>query len=210
MISQNQAATTTQDAIIEAAEGLFSRFGFARVTMDEIAGEAGLKKPSLYYYFPTKEDLFKSVVEKKRAEFRDRVEQVLVSKRTAGSRIEQYVMIRFDYFKNLQELNILDFKQATRNAPALIEMFRQHAQEELSWLSELLAAGRQNGEFCLSSSRKIAELFLHSLQGLRLRVMRESQYLRPSPDSLMSLQIEMRTFTGIFLAGISNREVREV
>ncbi|MGI3186414.1 TetR family transcriptional regulator C-terminal domain-containing protein [Nioella aestuarii] len=42
-------------AILDAALEVFSGQGFRGATLDEIAAEAGLSKPNLLYYFPSKE-----------------------------------------------------------------------------------------------------------------------------------------------------------
>ncbi|MFO7920262.1 MAG: TetR family transcriptional regulator C-terminal domain-containing protein [Nioella sp.] len=42
-------------AILEAGLEVFSRQGFRGATLDQIATEAGLSKPNLLYYFPSKE-----------------------------------------------------------------------------------------------------------------------------------------------------------
>jgi len=42
-------------AILDAALEVFSRHGFRGATLDQIAAEAGLSKPNLLYYFPSKE-----------------------------------------------------------------------------------------------------------------------------------------------------------
>ncbi len=42
-------------AILDAALEVFSRQGFRGATLDQIAAEAGLSKPNLLYYFPSKE-----------------------------------------------------------------------------------------------------------------------------------------------------------
>ncbi|MBF9035648.1 TetR family transcriptional regulator [Rhodobacterales bacterium HKCCE2091] len=42
-------------AILEAALEVFARSGFAAATLDQIASEAGMSKPNLLYYFPSKE-----------------------------------------------------------------------------------------------------------------------------------------------------------
>ena len=42
-------------AIMEAALDVFSQYGFRGATLDQIAQAAGLSKPNLLYYFPSKE-----------------------------------------------------------------------------------------------------------------------------------------------------------
>ncbi|PWB73864.1 hypothetical protein C3F09_04680 [candidate division GN15 bacterium] len=201
-MANNLAQTGTVTGIIEAAARLFSRFGYTRVTMEEIAAEAGLKKGSLYYYYAAKEDLFREVVETRRNEFRSRVMLILKASESASERLEDYALARFDYFKNLQALNIPDFRESSGRARVLMEMFTRHAQEELEWLTELLESGRLRGEFHVPSSRKMAELLLHVLQGLRLRFMRESENLRPDNAAFTRLRREIVMFTGVLLTGI--------
>jgi TetR/AcrR family transcriptional regulator len=50
--------TDKKAQIIEAAEALFLRFGYAKTSLDDIAGQAGLGKGTIYYYFESKEDIF--------------------------------------------------------------------------------------------------------------------------------------------------------
>ena len=49
--------------ILEAAEKVFAEAGFGGATMQLIADMAGLPKANLHYYFATKEDLYRRVVQ---------------------------------------------------------------------------------------------------------------------------------------------------
>lgn len=49
--------------ILEAAEKVFAEAGFGGATMQLIADMAGLPKANLHYYFPTKEALYRRVVQ---------------------------------------------------------------------------------------------------------------------------------------------------
>lgn len=48
-----------QEQIIEAARKLFYKYGFKRVSVDEIAREAKVTKRTLYMYFRSKEEILK-------------------------------------------------------------------------------------------------------------------------------------------------------
>ncbi|HET9429013.1 MAG TPA: TetR/AcrR family transcriptional regulator [Allosphingosinicella sp.] len=50
--------------IVAAALKIFAEKGFAGAKMEAIAAEAGLSKGALYLYFPTKEEVFRAVVER--------------------------------------------------------------------------------------------------------------------------------------------------
>jgi AcrR family transcriptional regulator len=48
--------------IVEAATSLFSRYGYRRTSMDLLAAEASVAKPTVYAYFADKEEVFRAVV----------------------------------------------------------------------------------------------------------------------------------------------------
>jgi TetR/AcrR family transcriptional regulator len=50
--------------ILAAAEAVFAVQGFGGATMAEIAARAGVPKPNVHYYFPTKERLYRAVTER--------------------------------------------------------------------------------------------------------------------------------------------------
>ncbi len=50
-------------AIMDAALAVFSQEGYGGATVDRIAQAAGMSKPNLLYYFPTKEDIYREVLE---------------------------------------------------------------------------------------------------------------------------------------------------
>jgi TetR/AcrR family transcriptional repressor of mexJK operon len=52
--------------ILDAALKVFAALGYSGTTMDAVATEAGLTKPTLYSYFPSKESLFSAMMLGKR------------------------------------------------------------------------------------------------------------------------------------------------
>ncbi len=51
-------------AILDAGLMIFSQFGFRGSTLDQIAEAAGLSKPNLLYYFPSKEAIHTALLER--------------------------------------------------------------------------------------------------------------------------------------------------
>lgn len=66
--------------LLEAAGRVFARQAYAQASMDEIAHEAGVGKPTLYRYFPSKEALFAAVFGRALDELEDRLEAVLAGR----------------------------------------------------------------------------------------------------------------------------------
>jgi TetR/AcrR family transcriptional regulator, repressor for uid operon len=65
-----------REHILDAAELCFARAGFHRTTMQDICKEALVSPGALYVYFASKEDLIAGLVERDRAEFQERFEQL--------------------------------------------------------------------------------------------------------------------------------------
>jgi AcrR family transcriptional regulator len=53
-----------ENGAIEAATAVFTRFGYAKTTMGDIATEAGISRPALYLLFPDKQAVFDRVIER--------------------------------------------------------------------------------------------------------------------------------------------------
>ncbi len=51
-----------QDLILDAALNIFSLHGFRGATIDQIAEAAGMSKPNLLYYFPSKEEIHRQLL----------------------------------------------------------------------------------------------------------------------------------------------------
>jgi AcrR family transcriptional regulator len=54
--------TASREQILDAAERLFAEQGFARTTIKQIGGAAGVNSALLYYYFADKEQLYQEVL----------------------------------------------------------------------------------------------------------------------------------------------------
>lgn len=56
-------ADPRQMALLEAAVGVFARYGFRKTSMDEVARAAGVSRQGLYLQFANKEELFRRALE---------------------------------------------------------------------------------------------------------------------------------------------------
>src|SRR5258708_20431191 len=107
MRSPGKQTSKTKIMILDAARRQFAHFGFSKVTMGEIAGEAALAKASLYYYFPTKENLFHAVMVNKHQAFMNCLGSILGQDLSAGDRLRAYLNLRYEYFNKILTMNIL-------------------------------------------------------------------------------------------------------
>jgi len=70
-------ADVARKAILDAAEGLFARDGFAGARIDEIAKESGYNKSLIFHYFGDKLELYRAVVACTKREYEQNYEAKL-------------------------------------------------------------------------------------------------------------------------------------
>ncbi len=63
--------------LLDEARERFFRFGFSRVTMDEVAADAGVSKKTYYRYFPSKEALVRAAFTEFRQDIQDEAGAIL-------------------------------------------------------------------------------------------------------------------------------------
>ena len=163
-----------QTLILNAAQSRFARYGFSKVTMDEIAEDVGMAKASLYYYYPTKEDLFRSVIEREQAEFLRQMTALLQQEISASKKLTTYVENRVKLTYTLANLSSLNLQLWKNPRPGFESLFTSFANEELNLLTDTLREGKQSGEFGIASPEKTAVMLLHVLQALRLHLLRNN------------------------------------
>ncbi len=198
----------TKQLILDAAQKHFAHYGFSKVTMDEIADQVGLGKASLYYYFPTKEKLFESVVAREKQEFIDSMTLIAGEKIPAPDKLRSYVRHRFEHFNKLMNLNIFDLRSSSKMNPMMKPMFEEFAERELKILRHIILEGKKNNDFDVDSAEKVAEAFLHTMKGLRLCRIRSSEGPVVESSEIADLEQEIELVTDIFLQGICKDGVR--
>ena len=190
--------------IIEAARNRFAHYGFSKVTMEEVALDVGMGKASLYYYFPNKEDLFKSVIQKEQDLFVEEIKNLIRQNLTATKKLEDYVSKRLEYFQQLINLATLNVHSLVDIKTMFKELFIKFEDQELVLLQKIFDEGKTKGEFDKSVIEKTTRIFLHLLQGLRLRIIKSININRTEKVNYDELREETMTFVDIFSRGIKS------
>ena len=191
--------------IIKAARKRFAHYGFSKVTMDEIAGDVEMGKASLYYYFPTKEDLFKAVISQEQNEFVKNIETLLQKKSSASDKLNQYVEQRLKYFRDLVNLGMLSVHSVFDIKSIFKKLFEDFESQELILLKKIIEEGKSTGEFTKDLPNNFTKIFLHILQGLRFRVIKLLSEHKANEEIYKELESEMKIAAGYLIKGIKHR-----
>ena len=96
-----------RDQVIEAARKLFHQFGFKKVSMDEIAKEAGVTKKTIYMYFESKEELLKYFIQEEISNMEKIVEKVEAKPQDFFETVNEAIYEILQYRKHQDFLNII-------------------------------------------------------------------------------------------------------
>lgn len=191
--------------IMSVARHHLSHFGFSKVTMDDIAADLGMVKGGLYYYFPTKESLFKAVVVEEQQRFASLVREMMEKPIAASEKLRRYALMRMGFFRDMVNFIPADVHAWEAMSMTMRDTFREFEQIEMGFLQQIILEGRRSGEFQAEHGKGAAELFLHVLQGLRFRVLRLSPGTQLDQQAYGDLEKEVQLLTDIVLSGILRR-----
>jgi AcrR family transcriptional regulator len=156
-----------KDAILDATDRLLARFGYRKMTVEDIAVEAGIGKGSIYLHFSSKEEVVLSHIDRIVDRLLERLKEIARSEATAAERLRLMlltrVLFRFDSIQHYtQSLN--DLLAALR--PGLLRRRAQYFETEARIFAEVLTAGREAGEFGFDDDNTTAHALLQATNGL--------------------------------------------
>jgi len=187
----NKNIDNTKDSILSVANKLFSRFGFHKTSMDEIAKVARKAKGSLYYHFASKEDLFKEVVTNEITNLKSHLSTIVNNPDLqASDKIKKYLITRMEILNsaaNYHEILKADFFEHF--------YFIDDLRSELDlWenesLKKIILQGVEQGEFVLIGDMDVLlEVFIMVLKGLEIPFFLQNKYVKflPHFESLIKI-----------------------
>src|SRR4030067_2594893 len=131
--------------ILEAAKGVFSRRGFEKTTMADIAQAAEMATGTLYLYFNGKEELFYAVMEKGMNRLIQDLREVVTEEKAWEKRLRLFIQKPFEFFEENRDfykiyLRELPFCNAGERRQSMQRCFRGHL-EYVDLLEECLKKG---------------------------------------------------------------------
>ncbi len=133
-------------AILNAAETLFARQGFAATTIKAIGKEAGVNPALLYYYFPDKERLYHAVLERRLGTATRELGQQLTPE---AAPLDALTLLLRAYARRMQEApsipRLLVRELADHQAAHALPIIREIAAGLFRRICDIIAAGQAGG-----------------------------------------------------------------
>lgn len=163
-------AENKRENIIDAARKVFSQYGFAKTTMDEIAQAAHKGKSSIYYYFTSKEEIFEAVVKTEANILKEEILAKIEATDDPLEKIKYYIISRMNGIKklgnfyNAMQNDFLDHLQFIENAR------KEYDQMEFDVICDILKEGNDKENFDIQDTRLVAMALITIMKGLEIPV----------------------------------------
>jgi AcrR family transcriptional regulator len=168
--------SVARERLLESAKRLFSQEGYYATSVEDIVASAGLSKGAFYFYFKSKEELFKSLVEEMHLNIVKRLENFLERELPLEDALIEHAKVFLeDIYQNRHIAQIFLFQLVGTN-----EEFRELYYTKIAHLRELLTKmvdrAIQRGEITYKNAENIVNLYAGFLRMLVLEyVFRERE-----------------------------------
>jgi TetR/AcrR family transcriptional regulator len=154
-----QGEHTNRDQILAVSWHLFQQKGYRGVSVDEICLQSGVTKPTLYYYFQDKEDLFTQVLEQQLSGFHRAGDQ----SGSLSERLQRVALAILESFQSDYSLLMRDREHLKR--PENLRRIRDAFRNELfNPLQAILQSGIDTGELAEKNAETLTLVYLGILE----------------------------------------------
>jgi AcrR family transcriptional regulator len=180
--------SSARERLLESAKRLFSQKGYYATSVEDIVESAGFSKGTFYFYFKSKEELFKSLVEEMHLNIVKRLEGFLERELPLEDALIEHAKVFLeDIYQNRHIAQIFLFQLVGTN-----EEFRELYYTKVAHLREMLTKmvdrAIQRGEITYKNAENIVNLYSGFLRMLVLEyVFRERE---PDLERVKSLAQE--------------------
>ncbi|HPG39726.1 MAG TPA: TetR/AcrR family transcriptional regulator [bacterium] len=198
-IDINSVEYNTKKKIFTAAARLFAERGYNAVSMREIAEQSGLSKPMIYYYFGSKEGIYRELAETGVSHLFSALDEVIVMPITAGEKLT-LIMKKFFHACVLFPEFTKFFSNLACSAEKtdFLKNFKVMAGRKEQTIVGLFREGIESGEFDKSLQPEIAA---HVFMGIFMHFIMQ-QFAKK--ERILSEELA-ENLAGILLYGIKNK-----
>jgi TetR/AcrR family transcriptional repressor of nem operon len=163
-------STSTRSQILDIAQDLIQRTGVNAMSYADISKAIGIRKASIHYYFPTKEDLLVDLLDRYNQQFCHLVDQILTSATSSEVKLNRYCDLFATTLSSGEQdkaclCGILSAELKTLNPP-VVQRITQFYRHNESYLEQILQAGLETGEFAFAGNpQTMAKLIFSLMEG---------------------------------------------
>jgi AcrR family transcriptional regulator len=173
--------------IVGVARKIFTRYGFRKTTMEQIAVSCRKGKSSIYYYFKSKEEIFRAVVEKEAEELKHKLDKTIQKDDAPIDKLKTYILFRLHHVRTVENFYAALNDQYLAHMDFILEIRRSIDMEERQVVTEILEEGMRDGSFQVTSSEIGAIAITTMMKGLELPLLLSDAHKQDREELLEDL-----------------------
>jgi AcrR family transcriptional regulator len=156
-----------RDLILDAVDILLAKFGYKKMTMDDVARQVGIGKGTIYLHFPGKEELILSHIDRIADRIVVKLREIAGSAESPDRRIRKMlihrVLFRFDSVAHYSR-NLSDLLSSVRTS--LLARREGHFEKEAAVFEDVLREGARLGSLECADPRTTSFVLIQSTNSL--------------------------------------------
>lgn len=170
MATGKERSEDRRKQILDAAEKVFNRMGFARARMDDIVQEAGLSKGALYWYYKSKDALIRALLDRVFAGEMRQAEELVEADGSARERLTLFTRRAIAEIRRFETLMPLgyEFVALAGRRKSVRSVLKSYYKRYHGMLKQILEQGVASGEFAAIDTDSVAMAFIGMVEGLAL------------------------------------------
>lgn len=175
--------------LVQVAQEIFKKFGYKKTTMDEIAFGARKGKSSLYYYFKSKEEIYKAVVELEASSLRTLILDAVHRVDDPKDKLRKYIVTRMLGFKKMSNFYVAIKDDYLSNLDFIESVRKKYDDEERKIVTDILNKGIEQKIFKNLDVDLTARALAMIMKGLEipLFITKEIQDVETNVDEVLDL-----------------------
>lgn len=158
----------TKDRILTVASKIFGKYGFQKTTIDDIAKTAHKAKGSVYYYFNSKEELFRSVLQEEISVIKSGLTQVIISNKEATGMIREFLLTRMYLLKDAFNYHETLKASFTDQFQFLEDILDEFYNFEVELLRAILDKGVKEQRFDIADTGATANVIITAMKAIEI------------------------------------------
>ena len=188
--SQNSGRDEVREQLVQAARQVFVRFGYKKTALDDIAREARKGKSTIYYYFKSKDDIFKAVIDAE-AEIRAKTidDQISIID-DPQQKLKTYIYVRMLTLKKVGNYYEAIKNDLLDNLYFVNSLRTNHFDAEINLVKELLLEGIEKEVYTIQNPELTAKTIVTLLQGFEVPIILKNlsdEELQKSVDEMLNI-----------------------
>jgi AcrR family transcriptional regulator len=179
-----------REALINSARVVFARFGFKKTSLDDISRESRRGKSTIYYYFKSKDEIFKAVIDSEAEILRKSINEAIALVDDPAERLKRYIFLRMSLIRKVANYYEILKNEMLDNLPFVSHRKAAHLENEINHMEEMLQDGIDKNQFAIKNPRLTAQTIVAALQGFEVPLITGNltdEEIRQSVDEMMNI-----------------------